>query len=239
MNTDEIMQERLNDEYRTWRKINIWIDRILLSILAFLILFIGSGLIDGIRFLGEGRNTVKYHSFSQLMDINPDTVAWITLDGTHIDHPVVRSCDNFDYLDKGFDGRYYAGGTLFLDKGNVSFEEPYCIIHGHNMAAGAMFGDLERYLDESFLMKNRTGRLLTKEYDYDIEVFAAGVFDAYDRNIYRPGVDISPGYLEENAAVMSDDGISEHVIALSTCFDDMTDKRTVVFCTMNNKRKHR
>ncbi|MBR2389451.1 MAG: hypothetical protein IKA94_01495 [Mogibacterium sp.] len=91
----------LNKEFRKWRRINTSIDRVILSVLLVLIVFTGSGLIDGFVFLEEGVKGVEYHSFSRLRRINPDVEAWITVDGTHIDHPVVRSADNFDYLDKG------------------------------------------------------------------------------------------------------------------------------------------
>ena len=239
MNGIESVYGSLNLQFRKWRKVNMWIDRILLSILCFLILFIGSGLIDGFMFLEEGMGSMKYHSFSQLLKINPDTVAWLTLDGTHIDHPVVRSADNFDYLDRSFEGRYYAGGTLFMDKGNRNFEDHYCMIHGHHMAGGAMFGDLNKYLDERFFDRNLTGTLLTPEYDYDIQVFASGVFNAYDSNIYKPGETVPLGYIKEKAANIRDIEDPDHVLALSTCNGEMTDDRTVVFCTLINKRKHR
>ena len=183
--------------------------------------------------------SIRYHSFVQLMDINPDTVAWIVMDGTHIDHPVVRSTDNFDYLDRGFDGKFYAGGTLFMDKGNRSFEDPYSIIHGHHMAAGAMFGDLERYLEPEFFNDNCTGKLLTPEYDYDIQVIAAGVFDAYDRHVYSVGETVPFDYITENAVNMRDSGNADHVLALSTCLDEMTDNRAVVFCALTDRRTHR
>ena len=239
MEAKESIYSSLSLKFRKWRKVNIWIDRILLSILCFLIVFIGSGLIDSFMFLEEGMGSLKYHSFSQLMRINPDTVAWLTLDGTHIDHPVVRSADNFDYLDKSFEGRYYAGGTLFLDKGNKGFDDPYCMIHGHHMAAGAMFGDLSRYLDPEFFGQNRSGRLLTPDYDYDIQVFASGVFDAYDRSIYETSGPVPLSYVRKNAANFQEPDEPVHVLALSTCMDEMTDNRAVVFCALINKRPHR
>ena len=120
---------QLNREFRKWRRINKRIDRVLMSVLLLAMVFTGSGLMDNTLFLREGIRSIKYHSFKQLMGINPDTVAWITMDGTNIDHPVVRSSDNFDYLDKGFDGRFYAGGTLFMDKDNSSPEDRYCRRH--------------------------------------------------------------------------------------------------------------
>ena len=126
-----------------------------------------------------------------------------------------------------------------MDKDNKSPADPYCIIHGHHMAAGAMFGDLDKYLDEDFCSKNSTGKLLTQKYDYDIEVFAAGIFDAYDRNVYKTGGPAPLDYIKETSVVIRDPVPADNVLALSTCCDDMTDNRTVVFCTLTNKRKHR
>ena len=37
----------------------------------------------------------------------------------------------------------------------------------------------------------------------------------------------------------SDTGKKLHMLALSTCADDMTDNRTMVFCYMTGRRKHR
>ena len=239
MSEKEVLYSRLGIQFRRWRKINVWIDRVLLSILLFLIVFVGSGLIDGFLFLEEGIGGIRYHSFDQLLEINPDTVAWLTMDGTHIDHPVVRSADNFDYLDKSFDGKYYAGGTLFMDKDNTGFEDVYCIIHGHHMAAGAMFGDLGKYLDPGFFEKNQTGTLLTPRYDYDIKVFASGIFNAYDNRIYRAGEAAATDYVKENAVNLRSTETPAHVLALSTCLDDMTDNRVVVFCELVNRRVHR
>lgn len=239
MNEKQKRYSELNMTFRRWRRINTWTDRVILTILLILIVFIGTGLADGLIFLEEGIKSVEYHSFSRLREINPDTIAWLSIDGTHIDHPVVRSADNFDYLDKGFDGSFYAGGTLFMDMNDESFEDPFCMIHGHHMAGGAMFGDLDKFLDESFFERNGTGTLLTPEYDYDIEVFAAGVYDAYDRNVYRAGGSFDYDHIKEKAVNLRDEGVHDHVLALSTCTDDMTDNRAVVFCDLVNRRKHR
>ena len=239
MSEKEELYSGLDIQFRRWRRINAWIDRVLLSVLLFLTAFTGSGLIGGLMFLEEGNSGIRYDGFDRLLEINPDTVAWLTLDGTHIDHPVVRSTDNFDYLDKGFRGEFYAGGTLFMDKGNPDPEDTYCIIHGHHMAAGAMFGDLGRYLEPDFFEKNMTGTLLTPEYDYDIRVFASGVFNAYDNNIYRAGDSFKAGYVKEKAVNRREFDTDAHILALSTCLDDMTDNRVVVFCELINRRPHR
>ena len=220
-----------------WKRINTVSDRVFISLLAAAVLFTCSGLAHEARILSRGRHSTGYTGFTSLSAVNPDVEGWIIMDGTHIDHPFVRSADNFDYLDKGFDGRPYAGGTLFLDKSCGGIEDAYCIIHGHHMAAGAMFGDLPRYLEPDFFEKHRTGTLLTTEHDYDIEVFAAGVFNAYDSQVYAAG-SAQSGYINEKAVNVRPAGDPGHVLALSTCCDDMSDNRVVVFCALINRRAH-
>ena len=88
-----------------------------------------------------------------------------------------------------------------------------------------MFGDLSKYLDEGFFDENRTGTLLTPEYDYDILVFASGIFNAYDMYIYKPGETVPLGYIKEKAVNVRDITEPDHVLALSTCLGEMTDDR--------------
>ena len=45
-------------------------------------------------------------SFVELLQINPDVVAWVTLEGTQIDHPIVQGEDNLEYLNKDVYGDY-------------------------------------------------------------------------------------------------------------------------------------
>lgn len=71
----------------------------------------------------------KKPSFEELRKINPDVVAWITLDGTKIDEPVVQGKDNLEYLNKDVYGKYSLGGTIYLDtRCNKDFSGPYSIL---------------------------------------------------------------------------------------------------------------
>ena len=54
MNDKQKEYKSLSREFRKWRKINIWADRVILSMLLSLIVFTGSGLLDGLIFLEEG-----------------------------------------------------------------------------------------------------------------------------------------------------------------------------------------
>ena len=162
--------------------------------------------------------------------------AWLTLDGTHVDHPVVKGTDNFEYLDRDFYGKTYAGGTLFLDEQcPKDFAQEYQLIHGHHMAGGAMFGDLKKYLDKNFFHKNKRGQLLTPKGRYDLEIIAAGIFDAYDSKIYSiNGKKNRPmeSFRRCRRKRPVRGKFRDRLLCLSTCSGDMDDRRIVVFCRM-------
>ncbi len=241
MDDRQILSNDLNKKFVLWRNINRCVDRILLFILLSLIAFVGSALLDNWKFLERGMGTLPYHNFDELLAINPDTVAWLTIPGTHIDHPVVQGKDNFEYLDKGFDGRFYAGGCLFLDCSNKrDFSEDYNIIHGHHMAGGAMFADLDKFKDAGFFAEHRAGTLLTPSKDYDLEILAVGEYDAYDPKVYAAGYELNKGYIGKTCLYMRKDKLTAagKVLALSTCSGDMSDNRTVLLCEMTGERKH-
>ena len=184
----EVLSDELNEQFAKWRAINRWFDRVLLLILLFLVAFIGSALMENWMLTIKGMDSVRYNEFDELLAVNPDTVAWITIDGTNIDYPVVQGKDNFEYLDKAFTGEFSVGGTLFLDSAcSGDFSERYSIIYGHHMAGGKMFGDLKKFRDGDFLAKNHRGVLLTPEWDYDLDIIAAGRYDAYDADVYTVG----------------------------------------------------
>ena len=76
----------------------------------------------------------KKPSFEELRKINPDVAAWITLDGTKIDEPIVQGKNNEEYLNKDVYGKYYMGGTVFLDsRCDRKFQDVYSLIYGHHM----------------------------------------------------------------------------------------------------------
>ena len=235
------LSDLLNRDFVKWRAWYKRLDTGLLVILLCLIVFVGSAFLDNHLLTDRGIGGLEYHDFHELLAINPDTVAWLTLDGTHIDHPVVQGEDNFEYLDRAFTGDYYAGGTLFLDfRSSRDLSDKYSIIHGHHMAGGAMFGDLEKYLDRRFFTEHYNGTLLTPTYDYDLRIIAAGEFDAYDQAIYTVGNEIPFGKIKKKTCFRRTYEIDDakQILALSTCSSDMTDNRIVVFCKMMNKRAH-
>ncbi|MDE5754991.1 MAG: class B sortase, partial [Oscillospiraceae bacterium] len=50
-----------------------------------------------------------------MQEYNSDSVGWISIAGTKVNNPIVKSDDDEYYLDMGFDHKEYRAGTVFLD----------------------------------------------------------------------------------------------------------------------------
>lgn len=219
--------------------------------LLLILLFTVVSIMDISGFNSRAMEQVKERDISKLRMINPDTAAWLIIDGTHIDNPVVQGKDNFEYLDLDFHRNYYAGGTLFLDIGNSKcLTDSYNVIHGHHMSEGAMFGDLDLFLDKEFFKENFTGTVITERGQFRLDIIAAGTADAYDSDMYNVRGEMA-GHIDailksashvrkrKKLKSMLSSGRSrmqgsddKQILLLSTCTGDMDDSRTIVTCLM-------
>jgi sortase B len=183
-------------------------------------------------------------SLSDLQKINPDVVAWLTVDDTSIDYPVVQGETNMEYLNKAVDGSFSLTGSIFLDcRNKKDFSDFYSLVYGHHITGNVMFGELPEFLEDDFFEEHTTGTLFLPEHTRRLEWFACIRTDAYDEELYRPlalNAD-SVKDLEENRAEFLDYlreeadqyrdldvTVSDHIIALSTCEDATTDGRIVL-----------
>ncbi|MBR2541162.1 MAG: class B sortase [Mogibacterium sp.] len=208
--------------------------RVEIILLIVALAFAGSTLYDMYALTSAGVQKDGFPGFDELKARNRDTVGWIRMDGTHINHPVVQGEDNYEYINKGIDGEFYQGGSIFLDAGcSPDMTDKYLIIHGHHMSRGAMFSDLTCYLNEEFFEKNKLGDLITPDYQYELTVCGAGIVDAYDGEVYYtdPERDL-PLELLDRCSLSRELEFKEgdKLVMLSTCSGDMTNDRSVVFC---------
>ena len=89
--------------------------------------------------------------FAALESINSDCVAWIRIDGTEIDYPVVQGHDNSFYLKHLFGGKWNGAGCIFLDsRVNPDLSDRHSVLYGHHMKNGTMFSDIAKYKDQTF-----------------------------------------------------------------------------------------
>lgn len=111
--------------------------------------------------------------FAKLLDMNPDTVAWITIEGTKIDYPVVQGEDNTFYLNHLFSGQYGISGSIFMEMTNApDFTDQNTVLFGHHMNNGSMFACLDKYRSQKYYDEHPVMMLYTPKGDYCVEWFA-------------------------------------------------------------------
>lgn len=165
--------------------------------------------------------------------ITDDMVAWLTIDGTNIDYPVMQGKDNSCYLNTDPFGEYSLSGSIFLDsRCSSDLSDEYSVIYGHHMDYGKMFGALDEFLNSSYLCSHTKGTLMVgrkAEKVYDLEVFASMRASAGEKTVFDMQNDKIRQYIHDNAEVLTAESDSR-IIALSTCTDANSLTRIVVFC---------
>ena len=168
--------------------------------------------------------------------LSEDVVAWLTVDGTTIDYPVMQGVNNTEYLNKDPFGEYSLAGSLFLDSRNApDFTDPYSLIYGHHMEYGRMFGALDSFLDERYFSEHRTATLTVSDKVFHIEFFACLEADASVQEIFAPTeTEGTLDYVRAHASVWHEPGAGR-LIALSTCKFPQTTDRIIVFGVFENE----
>ena len=91
-----------------------------------------------------------------LHEKNPDCVAWITIEGTVIDYPVMyRPSQKNYYLHRDFNGNHASAGALFIAENCDPADSDNVIIYGHHMNSGKMFAALNKYKKQSFYEEHK------------------------------------------------------------------------------------
>ena len=181
-------------------------------------------------------------SLQELLAINPDTRGWITIDGTHIDYPMVQGEDDMEYVNRDVTGDFSLSGAIFLSADNKpDFSDPYMVTYGHHMENGGMYGDVLEFEKKEYFDEHLGGTLFLPDgSSKKLEIFAMMECDAYDRMIYntsnREGHIMElVEYLEEHSTNYRDIGMKEgdQIMALSTCISLLTNGRAVVMARVN------
>lgn len=174
--------------------------------------------------------------FATLLEMNPDTVAWIRFDEPSIiSYPVVKSQDNNEYLTKTFTANDNKLGAIFVDKDCASdFSGRNTLIYGHHLNyGGEMFSRLNEYADESFCKAHPYFYIYTPDgKTRTYQVFSAGVVkDMADNYILSYATDEDfMKYIElcrstSNYAVDVEVNVQSKIVSLSTCTNVNEDER--------------
>lgn len=180
--------------------------------------------------------------FKKLQNESSDIFAWINIENTDIDYPVLfHEGDNSYYLRRNIYGEYDRNGSLFIEDYNkTDFNDPVTIIYGHHMSSGAMFGKLQQIYTnpETFRTHNKI-KIYTPEKEVIYRIFCAVPldnshilhynnfnnsieFEQFFENVYSTRSFLS--VYDETVKITPED----KVLMLSTCFETDYSRRYVV-----------
>lgn len=168
-----------------------------------------------------------------LIEKNEDIIGWIYMEDTVVSYPLLQGPNNYYYLDKTYEKKYLASGSIYLDTENSpDFSDAHSIIFGHNMKNHTMFGDLDMFEDGEYLQEHPYVYLLLPEgrwLKYQIfSVYRAGVEDGTYEVPLNEEEDFAKFLqltLDKNLHDSDNLGLpvpttEDKVITLSTCTED-------------------
>ena len=181
-------------------------------------------------------------TYEALKAQNADYDGWLSIEGTQVNYPVMYTPSEPEYyLRRAFDQSESISGTPFLGEG-CDQNSACCIMYGHNMDNGTMFGDLLQYADPAFRQSHPTIHYRTATEDRQYEIFAAVetriLGDSEEGyRYYNAAGPLNPeqynalmGWVEENALYETEitPSFGQQLLLLSTCDNRSDDGRFVV-----------
>lgn len=193
--------------------------------------------------LPSGKPAENPIDFAALKAQNPDVCAWITVEGTNINYPILRSGpdkeDDF-YLDHDLTANKKAAGSIYIQRLNSGdFSDSNTVIYGHNMLNGSMFASLKKFKDKSFFDKNRVIYIYTPDKILKYDIVSSFLYD--DRHIInsfnfyiaqgmQAYVDMvmNPQTTVKNIREGAEVTLEDKLITLSTCTTKKKERYLVV-----------
>ena len=125
----------------------------------------------------------------ELQKENEDVKAWIKINDTNINYPVVQANDNDYYLYRNYKKENSNYGSIFIDSNsNIENSNSNIIMYGHNMKDGSMFKDLLKYADEEYYNNHKYIEFVTNTSSSTYEiiaVFKSRIFYKNEKNVFR------------------------------------------------------
>lgn len=175
----------------------------------------------------DSNNEEYKMDFAKLKQKNSDAIAWIKVNGTDIDFPVVKGTDNSYYLTHNFDKEKNKAGWIFADYRNkFDGTDKNIIIYGHNMKNGSMFASLKDVIKEEWYNNenNKYIALITENENCKYQVFSVYQTETEEyylqTNIsnFKEFVEKIKGRSKKNFNV--DIKETDSILTLSTCADN-------------------
>lgn len=165
------------------------------------------------------------HDFAALKKQNEDIYAWIKVEQTLVDYPVLQGKEDNYYLNHDVNHNEAASGAIYSNSCNATdMVDRITILYGHDMKADTMFGSLHLFDEADFLEKNHTMTIETQDCLRTYEI--VGVYNYND------------DYLPAKFDVTSEEGVLAFQKALQLCAqekNEITHVREAVEITKKDK----
>ena len=122
--------------------------------------------------------------FNSLQRKNNEIYAWIKVDGTKVDYPIVqsRSDDSFYLKHTAEDKSWSASGAVYTElANNHSFTDPVTLIYGHNGYGDTFFTTLHYFEKTEFFNSHEYFYIYTPRHKLTYQIISAFKYD--DRHI--------------------------------------------------------
>lgn len=122
--------------------------------------------------------------FDTLIQGNDEIYAWIVIDDTNVNYPIVQNAsdDSFYLKHKAEDKSWSASGAVYTELVNKKdFSDPITVVYGHNGYSTTMFTTLHKFEDSSFFNEHPYFYIYTPDSKLTYQIISAFKYD--DRHI--------------------------------------------------------
>ena len=175
--------------------------------------------------------------FSNLLEINNDTVGFIKVPNTIINYPIVQTNNNEYYLTHSFDKKKNKAGCLFMDyRSSIDPLGDNTIIYGHRRIDGTLFGSLRNVLTSTW-QNNKDNYIIyfsTLKENMLFQIFSIYTIEkesyyitTYFRNSLEKQTWLDTIQKRNISTMATEVDINDKILTLSTCFGDSSERLVV------------
>lgn len=189
---------------------------------------------------GLAETTIQAVDWDYWLATNPNIVAWVTVPGTAIDHPIVQATadDPTYYLTHDVYGNWNRYGCAYVDAGCDGLQGISTVVFGHNMglSTNSMFADFAKFSDEAFARSHPLIIVQTPQETIWLRVSAAEIVEGTEQAKRTNFADIDEmrAWFAERFAQadvkLENDEEAERIITFVTCsYTTYDNERTLVY----------
>lgn len=179
--------------------------------------------------------------FKALQKQNSDIYAWIKVDGTKVDYPIVQSLedDNFYLRHKAEDKSWSESGAIYTEMVNhKSFNDSVTVIYGHNGYGDSMFTTLHNFEKKDFFDSHPEFVIYTPGRKLTYQIISAFKYD--DRHIMNSFNFADTRVLTEFQSYLQNPASAVKNVREKLDKDIDTDSKIVILSTcINNQKSNR